>query len=450
MSAIVEEQENWYRKLRLLIRQYRILPENLWNCDEKGIIMGLAVGRQKAIVRSSARQKVAITDGNREFCSVLESVNAAGKVIPPFVVWANKVHCVGFYADGDDRPATFSRAPSGYMDDELGFDFISKHFDRYTTPTIDLTTEVTLPERAYRMLIVDGHSSHIAWPVVEYALDHRIILYCLPAHSTHLMQPLDVACFGPLARAYRSALQTFIYEHPSRSFGKQEFWDCLCTARKHALTKSNILSGFSVSGIWPLQPEKVTGVVMDRAVKLEPSCAALTTPLKVADIRTNLSRLSMTPHSRAIVQESFDYLENKVVKYRIIEPNSHGVKELRFGNQIKPRSQKHIKGPRTLDRAYIEQEKARIAAAEARDAEKAAHRDAMKLAKEIKAQQAIEAAKDPKSSKRGGPSTRGRGGARIGRFRLARRQKFDTEEADMQRLQRAMAFMSICGRFYCS
>jgi len=23
-------------------------PENLWNCDEKGIIMGLAIGRQKA------------------------------------------------------------------------------------------------------------------------------------------------------------------------------------------------------------------------------------------------------------------------------------------------------------------------------------------------------------------------------------------------------------------
>ena len=62
----------------------------------------------------------------------------------------------------------------------------------------------------------------------------------------------------------------------------------------------------------------------------------------------------MTPHSRAIIQESFDYLENKVVKYRVIEPNSHGVKDLRSGNQIKLRLQKQIKGPRTLDRAYIE------------------------------------------------------------------------------------------------
>jgi len=32
--------------------------------------MGLAVGRQKAIVRANAWSKVARTDGNREFCSV--------------------------------------------------------------------------------------------------------------------------------------------------------------------------------------------------------------------------------------------------------------------------------------------------------------------------------------------------------------------------------------------
>lgn len=85
--------------------------------------MGLAVGQQKSIIPSNIRQNVAITGGNRVFCSVLETVNAIGEVIPPFIVWANKVHSVGFYAD-DNRPATFSRSSSGYMDDELGVDYI--------------------------------------------------------------------------------------------------------------------------------------------------------------------------------------------------------------------------------------------------------------------------------------------------------------------------------------
>ena len=100
-----------------------------------------------------------------------------------------------------------------------------------------------------------------------------------------------------------------------------------------------------------------------------------------------------------------------------------------------------------MDRPYIEWEKTRIAAAETRDAEKAAHHEAVRLAKELKAQQGIEAAKEPQGAKRGGRTARGRGGARIARFRLARRQKFDTEGADLDRLARAMTFLTVSGTF---
>ena len=139
----------------------------------------------------------------------------------------------------------------------------------------------------------------------------------------------------------------------------------------------------------------------------------------------------MTPHSRAVIQESLDYLETKVVKYRVIQPNTHGVKELQSSTQVKLRPQKHIKGPQTLDREYIEQEKARIVAAETRDVEKATHREAVKLAEELKAQQDMEAAKEPQAAKRGGHGTCARGGARIAHLSLARRQKFNTDNADL-------------------
>ena len=171
------------------------------------------------------------------------------------------------------------------------------------------------------------------------------------------MQPLDVACFGPLAQAYRSALQSFIYKNSGRACSKQEFWECLCTARGHALTKSNIISGFSASGLWPFDSEKVINrgtIKVEQPAHLTTPAHLTSTPLKVANIRSTVSQLPMTPHSHAIVQESLDYLETKVVKYRVIEPNTHGVKELWSGTRVKLRSQKQIKGPQTLDRAYIE------------------------------------------------------------------------------------------------
>ena len=44
----------------------------------------------------------------------------------------------------------------------------------------------------YRLLILDGHSSHYNWEFFDYCLNAKILPLCLPAHSTHLLQPLDV------------------------------------------------------------------------------------------------------------------------------------------------------------------------------------------------------------------------------------------------------------------
>ena len=121
----------------------------------------------------------------------------------------------------------------------------------------------------------------------------------------------------------------------------------------------------------------------------------------------------MTPHSHSVVQEPLTYLENKVIQYRVIEPNSLGVKQLRSNKEVKPRSQKQIKGPRTLDRAYIEAEKARIAAAEVLEVEKAAKCDARKLAKEIKAAKAKEHQEGLTTIREGTQDPRGRGRANL-------------------------------------
>jgi len=56
------------------------------------------------------------------------------------------------------------------------------------------------------------------------------------------------------------------------------------------------------------------------------------------------------------------------------------------------RSTKQLNCPRVLDRSYVESEKARIAAAQLKEAEKVANREVRKLAKEQKAKEATERA----------------------------------------------------------
>ena len=45
---------------------------------------------------------------------------------------------------------------------------------------------------------MDGHSTHYQPSVIFKAAEEHVILFCLPPHTTHLTQPLDKGCFGPL------------------------------------------------------------------------------------------------------------------------------------------------------------------------------------------------------------------------------------------------------------
>jgi hypothetical protein len=42
------------------------------------------------------------------------------------------------------------------------------------------------------MIIFDGHESHLTDEFTYYCWEHNIIPFRLPAHSTHLLQPLDI------------------------------------------------------------------------------------------------------------------------------------------------------------------------------------------------------------------------------------------------------------------
>lgn len=164
--------------------------------------MGRNQVRTVAIVRRSAKQATMMTEGSREFCSMLDTINDTGSVIAPFIVWGGKMHRESYYNKNDNRDASFAVSDSGHMEDELGLLYISQHFEPHT--------------RTGRpcILIVDGHCSHICWPVIEFALDHNIQIIQLPSKSTHILQPLNVGCFALLQSAYERQLPEWLLQNP--------------------------------------------------------------------------------------------------------------------------------------------------------------------------------------------------------------------------------------------
>ena len=53
------------------------------------------------------------------------------------------------------------------------------------------------------ILILDGHNSHVMLEVVRIAMDSRLDIISLPSHTSHALQPLDIACFAPFKTTFR-------------------------------------------------------------------------------------------------------------------------------------------------------------------------------------------------------------------------------------------------------
>ena len=57
-----------------------------------------------------------------------------------------------------------------------------------------------------RILILDGHGSHCNVEFFQHYIEHKIYPICLPSHSTHLLQPLDVELFESLQKSHSTEL----------------------------------------------------------------------------------------------------------------------------------------------------------------------------------------------------------------------------------------------------
>ncbi|XP_065642213.1 uncharacterized protein LOC136073875 [Hydra vulgaris] len=61
------------------------------------------------------------------------------------------------------------------------------------------------------LLIFDGHISHISLETVTKAVETHITILCLPAHCSHLLQPLDVGVFRQVKHVWREILGQLVY-----------------------------------------------------------------------------------------------------------------------------------------------------------------------------------------------------------------------------------------------
>jgi hypothetical protein len=136
---------------------------------------------------------------------------------------------------------------NGYNDSKINLDWLKRVFDPQTR------------ERAKgkpRVLICDGFGSHETLEILEFCFENNIILCRLPSHTSHKLQPCDVAVFASLKAAYRDQVER-LYRGGADTVGKEHFTSLYSPARARAFTKRYITSAWAATGLFPFNPDRV-------------------------------------------------------------------------------------------------------------------------------------------------------------------------------------------------
>src|SRR5258706_16402896 len=93
--------------------------------------------------------------GSREFISVLASIYADGTALPAALIYkgpTNSLQDTWMQDVGPDDEVFFTSSSNGWSSNEFGLDYLTKVLDPLTKAKA---------KRSKRLLIVDGHSSHV-------------------------------------------------------------------------------------------------------------------------------------------------------------------------------------------------------------------------------------------------------------------------------------------------
>ena len=190
---------------------------------------------------------VTVQPGNREWVTVIECTSSYGWMVPPMIIFDGKVHISSWYTDTLPRDWTITVRENGWTNDSLGLAWLTDVFEKHTK---DRTKGV------YRLLILDGHGSHSTAAFDLFCSEHSIITLCMPPHSSHLLQPLNVSCFVVLKRSYRQQIEDLIQVRVNY-IDKPDFLSAYSTACIEALTLNIVRSGFTATRLVLYDPERV-------------------------------------------------------------------------------------------------------------------------------------------------------------------------------------------------
>lgn len=214
-------------------------PWQIYNCDETSFCHDPSKTRVVGAVNEKSQRKTS-TSG-RENTTTLLCVSADGRMLPLLCVFKGK-YVMENWVDNDMTTQTaVSASERGWMETRLFYNWFRDVFLTH------IGTERPV------ILLYDGHTTHISTKLIQLAQENEVTIVKLPPHTTHVLQPLDVAVFKGLKQKWDKELCKWQRQNPRKKIPKKDFMSLLTKVSKEVSSMS-IINGFRTTGIYDPEP----------------------------------------------------------------------------------------------------------------------------------------------------------------------------------------------------
>ena len=288
-----EQIQRFYDLFQRTQARHNILQENTWNMDEHGIALGVCTNSQVLAAAGKKRTYVKSPE-NREWVSIVETINPMGTTIRPLVIFKGNNPQTSWFTNSIPN-WLYATSENGWTSNSHGLNWLLSIFLPETKPINGI----------HRMLILDGHGSHTDIDFLWNCFINKVHLVFLPAHSSHVLQPLDLGTFSPLKGRYRSEIAKLSYLDDAAPVKKVRFVKCYDRARSEIFVPRTLKSGLVAAGLFPWNPEKG---MKSSQLRINPKKSTQSRPLTPPEPKTVTDLISTTPQNPQHIYEVIELL----------------------------------------------------------------------------------------------------------------------------------------------
>ena len=135
------------------------------------------------------------------------------------------------------------RSRNGWINQNLFYEWMSQVF-------VPQTAHVKKP----LLLLLDGHVSHQSIQTSALCHENGIHLYCLPPHSSHIVQPIDVGVFKTMKAEWKKAVKR---QNETEIVTKRTFAITFKDAYETTIARPLAEKAFRACGLYSLDPTNV-------------------------------------------------------------------------------------------------------------------------------------------------------------------------------------------------